>query len=133
MSAVRTPVIDGGLTRMGRAGDNPLTTFLPAIIATDTNQTLAAASIAGGLVQFSSFTAGRQVTTDTAANILALCPWMDIGDSFIIGVSCVAAFAATWVAGSGVTLAGKATTPASGFTWVLITKTAASTVTWNVL
>jgi hypothetical protein len=57
---------------------------------------------------------------------------MDIGDSFSIIVSVVPAFAGTWTAGVGVTLSGRATTPASSWSIVTVTKTAAATVTWNV-
>lgn len=134
MSAQRPMVQDtGGLFRNARAGDNPLACRSLSTIATDANQTLAFADMAGGLVRFSSFSAGRNVTTDTAANILAANPWMDIGDSFEIIVSCTAAFAATWVAGAGVTLAGRATTPASASSTIVVTKTSATTVTWTVL
>lgn len=130
---VRPMVVDaGGMQRVGRGGDVVFSRQLAAI-ATDANLTLAYASIAGGIVQFTSFSAGRTVTTDTAANILAANPQMDIGDSIEITVSCLAAFAATWAAGTGVTLAGRATTPASSSTQVLITKTSATTVTWTVL
>jgi hypothetical protein len=133
MSALRGLVQDGGLTRAARAGDNLLASLLLTSIATDAAQTLTAEQMAGGLVAFTGFTAGRTVTTDTAANILAANPSMDIGDSFLLGVSISPAFAATWAAGASVTLAGKATTPASGFTWILVTKTSLTAVRWTVL
>ena len=134
MSAVRQIVQDpGGLSRNSRSGDNFATCRQLTTIATDAALTLTAAQIAGGLVQFSSFSAGRVVTTDTAANILAANPWMDIGDSFEVDVSCLAAFAATWGAGAGVTLAGRATTPASSSTKTIWTKTSATTMTMTVL
>lgn len=134
MSALRNMVQDnGGLSRNARAGDNHMTCRSLTTIATDANLTLLAADIAGGLVRFSSFSAGRNVTTDTAANILAANPWMDIGDSFEVMVSVTPAFAATYVAGAGVTLAGRATTPASSNSVVVVTKTGAATVTWTVL
>lgn len=129
----RLAVIDGGLQRTSRLGDNTNTGMSLTAIATDTAQTLTAAQMAGGAVQFTSFTAGRAVTTDTAVNILALYPAMDIGDQMWLLVSAQAAFAATWAAGTGVTLAGRATTPASSSTWICITKTAAATCTWTVL
>lgn len=102
-------------------------------IATDANLTLTVAQMGGGAVQFTSFSAGRTVTTPTAALILAAAPDMDIGDTFTLLVSCVAAFAATWAAGTGVTLAGRATTPASSYSVVVVKKTSATTVTWTVL
>jgi hypothetical protein len=134
MTAVRNVIMDpGGMARNSRNGDNAMTSMMLTKIATDANQVLALAAISGGLIQFTSFTAGRVVTTDTAANIILAFPQMDIGDTFIIIVSNTQAFAATWAAGTGVTLAGKATTLASGFNFVAITKTGAATVEWNVL
>jgi hypothetical protein len=122
-----------GIRQPMRAGTGYLANPRVSIIATDANLTLTVDQIKGGAVQFSSFSAGRNVTTPTAALILASVPDMDIGDSFVLTVSCVAAFAATWVAGTGVTLAGRATTPASTNSIVVVTKTGAATVTWNVL
>ena len=133
MSAQRPLVQDnGGLMRQARAGDNYAACRSLLSVSTDANRTLTVADIAGGLVQFTGFTAGRTLTTDTAANILAANPWMDIGDSFEIDVSIVPAFAGTWAAGTGVTLAGRATTPASSTTKVLVTRSAAATVLWTV-
>ena len=133
MSALRPIVQDGGgLSRNARSGDNVMSTRSLAINSADANATLDVATIAGGLVQYTGFTAGRTLTTDTAANIIAANPWMDIGDSFEIDVSIVPAFAGTWAAGTGVTLAGRATTPASSTTKVLVTRSAAATVLWTV-
>lgn len=133
MSFVRAIVQDVGLSRASRVGDNmPFNPSLQ-VVATDANDTLLAAEIAGGAVQYTGFTAGRVLTTDTAANILAAFPMMDIGDSIILVVSIVTAFAATYAAGAGVTLAGRATTPASSWSMILITKTGVATVTWTVL
>jgi hypothetical protein len=84
-------------------------------------------------LQYTAFSAGRNLTTDTAANIIAAFPELNVGESIVIAVSCVAAFAGTWVAGAGVTLAGRATTPASSYSLVVITKTGAATVGWRVL
>lgn len=134
MAAVRQVVMDSlGLGRNSRAGDNPNTSLLFGSYATDANGTLTMATIAGGGVIFSGQTAGRSLTTDTAANILAQLPNMDIGDSVLIKVSVAVAFAITWVAGTAVTLAGKATAAASSYSEVLITKTGAATVTWTQL
>lgn len=99
---------------------------------TDANHTLTVAEMSGGLVYYSALSAGRQVTTPTAALILAAAADMDIGDSFCFLVSIQDAFALTWVAGAGVTLLGRATTPASSSTWVVVTKTSSTTVNWFV-
>ena len=105
----------------------------PTVKTTDANHTLTVAEMSGGCVIYSSFTAGRSVTTPTAALILAAASDMDIGDSFTFLVSSTAAFAATWVAGAGVTLAGRATTPASSFSIIVVEKTSSTTVKWTVL
>lgn len=100
---------------------------------TDANHTLTVAEMAGGCVYYSALSAGRQVTTPTAALILAAAPDMDIGDSFTILVAIQDAFAITWVAGSGVTLRGRATTAASSSSLVVVKKTSSTTVDWIVL
>lgn len=117
---------------VSRAGDGLFSRVAISSVATDTALTMTVAQMAGGMVQYTGFTAGRAVTTPTAALILAAAPDMDIGDSFQIIVSVVPAFAATWTAGVGVTLAGRATTPASSWSIVTITKTGAAAVNWNV-
>lgn len=127
-----TQNLNGGLAEVSRQGAGVLDQIDWQVIATDAPLTLTVAQISSGGVQFSSFSAGRAVTTPTAALILAAAPDMDIGDSFSFYVSCVAAFAATWTAGTGVTLAGRATTPASSWSIVTVKKLSATTVEWRV-
>jgi hypothetical protein len=115
-----------------RQGDGLFNYVAIAADATDANVTMTVAQMAGGMVQYTAFSAGRNITTPTAALILAACPDMDIGDSFQIIVSVVPAFAGTYVAGVGVTLSGRATTPASSWSIITVIKTSATTVTWNV-
>lgn len=122
----------GGLQVKGGSGDCLLTPA-PTIVTADAVDTITVDKIHSGVVQYTAFSAGRNLTTDTAANIIAAFPDMDIGDSIMFAVSCVAAFAGTYVAGAGVTLAGRATTPASSYSLIVITKTGAATVTWRVL
>lgn len=100
---------------------------------TDADHTLTVDEMAGGAVYYSALSAGRAVTTPTAALILAAATDMDLGDTFSFLVSIQDAFAITWAAGTGVTLAGRATTPASSWSWILVEKTSATTVTWTVL
>lgn len=100
---------------------------------TDANHTLTVDEMAGGAVYYSALSAGRQVTTPTAAAILAAATDMDIGDTFSFLVSIQDAFALTWVAGVGVTLDGRTTTPASSFSWIVVEKLSATTVKWTVL
>lgn len=103
------------------------------VIAVDAAATLTVAQLSKGGVQFTGFTAGRNITTPTAALMLAAWPDMDIGDTYVVAISCVAAFAGTYVAGAGVTLAGRATTPASSWSLIQIKKLSATTVEWRVL
>lgn len=114
-------------------GTGMFANLAPVVKTTDANYTLPVAEMAGGCVVFTSFTAGRNLTTPTAAQILAAASDMDVGDSFTFIVSSIAAFAATWVAGTGVTLAGRATTPASSFSLIVVEKTGAAAVRWTVL
>lgn len=133
MSDVRGVVYENGLQRPSNVGDGILSNVNLVTIATDANLTLTAGQIAGGAVRFSGFSVGRTVTTDTAANILAAFPSLSVGESKMIVVSVTPAFAATWSAGTNVTLAGRATTPASSYSLVVITKTSSTTVLWTVL
>lgn len=105
----------------------------PLYIATDAAITLTVADIARGAIMFTGFSAGRNITTPTAAAILAAAPEMDIGDSFMFLVSIQDAFAGTWVAGTGVTLQGYPTTVASGKSLIVVKKLSATTVEWSVL
>jgi hypothetical protein len=124
-------MVDGQLQRLARAGDS-ITQPNPLAVTADANDTLTVEKIARRFVQYTGFTAGRNLTTDTAANIIAAFPEMDIGDGITMVVSVVPAFAGTYVAGTGVTLAGRATTPASSWSLITITKTGAATVEWRV-
>ena len=133
MSNVRALVQDvGGLMRSARNGDTILNPVITTVTA-DAVDTITVAKIAGGVVQYTGFSAGRALTTDTAANILAAYTALDVGDSISLVVSITTAFAGTYAAGAGVTLAGRATTPASSYSLIYITKTSATTVTWTVL
>lgn len=130
---LRPLIQDTLMTRSGRAGDYSILNPVVTLNAVDANDTMTAAEIAGGVMQYTAFTAGRTLTTDTAANILAANPAMDIGDSLMCKVSIVPAFAGTFAAGTGVTLQGRPTCPASSSVDVVITRTAAATVDWRVL
>lgn len=100
---------------------------------TDANHTITVAEMAGGVIYYSALSAGRNVTTPTAALILAAAPDMDVGDTFMLIVSIQDAFAITWVAGTGVTLLGRATTPASSNSIIVVEKSSSTTVNWTVL
>jgi len=129
MAGTRAVVQDvGGLMRAGRAGDNRLELVIPQIIATDANDSLLVAKIAAGLIAYTGFTAGRNITVDTAANIIAAFPNMDIGDSISVQIGISTAFTGTLVTAAGITLKGKAAVPASGAATLFFTKTAATTM-----
>jgi hypothetical protein len=126
-------VNEGGLQRQGGGGDLAVEMCIPQVITADAVDTILAAEIANGVIVYTSFSAGRNLTTDTAANILALYPQLNVGESLQVDISSTAAFAGTFVAGVGVTLKGRATVPASSHVHVYITKTSATTVDWLVL
>lgn len=121
------------LTRPARQGDGLLAHVSVEVVTADANQTLTVAQISKGAINYTGFSAGRNLTTPTAALILAAFPDMDIGDTYSFLVSIQDAFAGTWVAGTGVTLGGRATTPASSWSWIVVEKTSSTAVTWTVL
>lgn len=123
---------NGGLDERARQGAGLFDMINWIAVATDAARVLSLDDISSGGIQFTGFTAGRNLTTPTAAAILAAAPDMDIGDSFSFFVSVTTAFAATYVAGAGVTLAGRATTPASSWSIVTVKKLSATTVEWRV-
>ena len=130
MAGVRAIVQDpGGLQRAGRAGDNRIELVVPQIISADAADTLTVAKIAAGALVYTGFTATRALTTDTAANIIAAFPAMDVGDSVALSIGITTAFTGTITAGTGVTLAGRTTCVASGSITLYFTKTSATTVT----
>ena len=122
-----------GLPQVGRAGQGMLGNLSVLTKSTNVDHTITVAEMAGGCIYYDSLSAGRAVTTPTAALILAAAPDMDIGDSFMFWVSIQDAFAITWNAGANVTLKGRATTAASASSLIVVTKTAATTVDWYVL
>ena len=133
MGFKRGMILDGQLARPMRAGDG--SAWAPNLVtnAADAIYTVTVADLANGAMLVTGLSAGRVFTTPTAALILAAFPEMDIGDSIHFKISVSVAFAITWAAGTTVTLAGRATTPASSNSDILVTKTSATAVTWTVL
>lgn len=125
----RQMVQSGGLVRNSRVGDGLVIHPDLTLVVADAAATVTATIIACGAVQYTAFSAGRTLTIDTAANLAAAFPEMDIGDICWFMVSCVAAFAGTWTAAAGVTLAGRATCPASSSQMVGLKRTGALTFT----
>lgn len=120
-----------GMSRSG-VGTGLFANIRPVAVSADAAQSLTVDQMAGGMIQYTGFTAGRNLTVPTAAAILAAATDMDIGDSFSIIVSITTGFAGTWVTNTGVTLAGRATVPASSWAIVTVTKLSATTVEWRV-
>lgn len=71
----------------------------------DAAATLTAAQMVGGIFTITP-TAGRALTTDTAANIVAAISGAQVGTTFEFTIQVLAAFAATLTAGAGITLSG---------------------------
>jgi hypothetical protein len=124
---------NAGLPQVSRQGLGMLGNISVTTKNTNVDHTITVDEMSGGCIYYDSLSAGRAVTTPTAALILAACPDMDIGDSFCFWVAIQDAFAITWAAGASVTLAGRATTAASGSSMIVVVKTSATTVTWFVL
>lgn len=122
-----------GLPQVSRQGLGMVGNISVATKTTNADHTLSVSELAGGCIYYDSLSAGRGITTPTAADILAQCPDMDIGDSFQFWVAIQDAFALTWAAGTGVTLKGRATTAASSSSMIVVTKTSSTTVDWYVL
>lgn len=125
---VRPMVYEKGTARASRVGDGILANPSVTAIAADSNQTITAAAILGGVVTHATHTASRTDTTDTAANILAAMPDMDIGDSFVFKVASLAAFTIIVAGGSGVTASGNLTVAANGAKDFILTRTGAATM-----
>lgn len=133
MSQVRNMVNDRGMGRAGAGGDIATELATPLLIAADAADTLTATKICSGVVVYSGFTAGRNITLDTAANILLAIPDLAVGECVEVQISSTAAFAGTFVAATGVTLKGRATVPASSHVHCYLIRTGAATFDWLVL
>jgi hypothetical protein len=129
----RFAVYDGGLQRKHLPTEGIQPVIRSVDYATDAAYTLTIPDIVGGCFRVTGFTAGRNLTTPTAAQITAAAPDMGVGDSFTFMVSMTVAFAATWVAGTGITLAGRGTCPASVISFVEVIKVSDTAYTWKCL
>ena len=128
----RPCVYDGGLERESRVGDGYLDKPLVTTNSSAGNQTITVAMIMGGAAVFTGAAGAVQYTVDTAANILAAMPSMDIGDTYCFTVTNTAAQTATLnTAVTGVTYAGFTTANAQTRTGI-IEKTSSTTIklTW---
>ena len=95
-----------GDRRGARPGDGWLSNVTIKAYNADTVQTLSAADILGGVITSAGKTAGRTFTTDTAANLAAALPNMDIGESLMFQLASIDGFTTTVAGGTGVTASG---------------------------
>lgn len=133
MSFVRALADVDGLTQKARSGFGWLVHLSNASDATDAAATISAAELAGGLYTRSGLSVGRTDTSDTAVNILAANPTMDIGDSFMVAVSNQSAQSLTLAGGTGVTASGNLVVLTLTCKFVVFTKTSATTMTMQAL
>lgn len=123
----RACIHKGGIESEMRVGDgfaaNPRYVLNSAAGA----QTISLNQILGGIAAFSGAAGAVTYTTDTAANILAAMPDMDIGDTYVFMLSNTAAQTATIAGGTDVTASGNLTVNATSKMFVL-EKTAATTM-----
>lgn len=82
---------------------------------TSSSPTLTAAQMVNSIVNLSGQTAAQTVTTDTAANIVALLPNLQVGSSFdlVVQNANTTSGAITFAGGTGVTIVGTNTLPIS--------------------
>lgn len=133
MAFRRLCLYNKGLEQQSRAGDITGGNLVKASITADSNSTITASQLSGGLVIRSGQTASRTDTTDTAVNILAANSEMDVGDSFGVHFSNTAAQAQVLAGGTGVTAAGNLTIAATSSRVGIFTKTSATTMDLQVL
>lgn len=127
MSGRLMMVDSGGLQKPIGAGDCPIVPDVPLLIAADAAATLDVAKIVRGAILFTGLTAGRNLTVDTAANLVAAFPGMNIGEAICVRVGVSTAFALTLVTAAGITLKGRATVPASTTMHIYFVRTGAAT------
>lgn len=107
MGQVRAIVREKGLLRPAMVGDGWFAQPLITVSATDAAAVLGADAIRGGIAQYTTLTATRVITTDTAVAILAVLPQLEDGDMYPFLVSNIdATDFVTLAGGVGVTASG---------------------------
>jgi len=129
MSFKRAVVSETGLNRNARAGDGTLMHLRRTNQSTDSNQTISVAAILGGLYSRSGTNTNRTDTTETAANILAAMPEMDIGDTYTFMVSNATANTMVVAGGTNVTASGNLAVPTLQSKFFVLEKTSATAMT----
>ena len=119
----------GGLQMPAGAGDTTFDNHKPVSITTVGAGTITAAAVASGCVLRTGPTGAVADTFDTAANVAAALPDMEIGDSFLIHYSNQVGFIITITGVSGITVSGTPAIAANTMKQILFTKTGAATFT----
>lgn len=130
MAFTRASVFEGGIPRKARAGDGWLAFPKVTGQSTDSNQVISVAAIVGGLYKRTGANTSRTDTTDTAVNILAAMPEMDIGSVYMFLVANQTGTNPVVIAGgAGVTASGNLSVLALTTKWFMLTKISATTMT----
>jgi hypothetical protein len=89
-----------------------------AVVAlSDADATLSATQMIDSGIFTITPTTARALTTDTAENLVAALPEYQVGTWFDITIQCLAAFAVTLTAGTGITISGSAVVNDVSGTW----------------
>jgi len=100
----RSNIYDSGMARVARKGDGPNLNLGASTLTTAGAGTLLAALLSTGLILRTGPGGAFADTIDTAANIDAAFPNLQVGDTFDVFYSCSVAFASTITAAAGITL-----------------------------
>lgn len=126
MGASRQAVRSGGLVTDRRAGDAVVSGRQPVVVTADANYTMTPSDVAAGFLQFTGFTAGRNITLPSATQLNDAFPEVGIGEAVELLVSITTAFAGTLVAGAGITIAPRTVINSNTSTTMLLIKTGAT-------
>lgn len=129
MSFVRPQVFNSGLPRKAREGDGWMAFLRKTNQTTDSNQVISTAAILGGLYGRSGTNTSRTDTTDTAVNILAAMPEMNVGSVYMFLVYNQTANTLVIAGGTDVTASGNLSVLTLTTKWFMLTKTSATTMT----
>lgn len=127
LAPINQPVSLGQVLALAATGD--AVGIIDTAITTVGNGTLTAAALIGGQVVRTGPTSTYTDTTDTAANIIAALPVLNVGGTFFIRIKNATAFTQTLAAGAGVTLPATVIIPAFSVGNYYATISTASTVT----
>ena len=130
---VRPTVFQGGFQRPARVGDGMMATPVITTIATAGSLTMPVAGVLGGILQYTGAAGAVAYTLPLAADLIAAMPDMDIGDSYMFIMVNTAAQNATNTTNTGITLSGNSAVVNASRAFIVLTKTAATTMNAVVL